>query len=393
MFDDLKQGQNPVQGGGQSTSGNNQMPPKGPVDDMFAATDPTPDKPSAIQSGLVKPISQTQVPTQAAAPVEEPLQQEPAQPANMAMAGVGVSRGTGGAKKGLIILVALILVAALAYGAYYFFFSGLDSNSAMKNDNSSVTNENTNEEPVLTDEELDDDDDGLTNAEEKRIGTDPLETDTDNDGLFDREEVKNFKTDPTTADTDNDGLSDYNEVKVWFTDPLLRDTDGDTYADGEEVLNGYDPLGAGRLDDNQGDISYKSYLDPIFNYSISIPETWVDIYETKEEPVFYTLVKFLPNVGSVEYINVKVTKIDYGSQDEFRNILPAEFDWVEYTLAGKPAYRSINETRVMLYLAPDAEAGTEGLVYSLSYEGSEYSNGVYMGIFQYMLDNFAFSEN
>lgn len=48
------------------------------------------------------------------------------------------------------------------------------------------------------------------------------------------------------ADTDKDGLSDLVEVALG-TDPAKADTDGDTFNDKEEVLNDYNPLGAGKL--------------------------------------------------------------------------------------------------------------------------------------------------
>jgi len=51
----------------------------------------------------------------------------------------------------------------------------------------------------------------------------------------------------TNLDTDGDGLTDVVETTVWFTDPTLADTDADSYSDGEEVSNGYNPLGAGKL--------------------------------------------------------------------------------------------------------------------------------------------------
>ena len=49
------------------------------------------------------------------------------------------------------------------------------------------------------------------------------------------------------ADSDGDKLSDYDEVKTYGTDPLNPDTDADGYLDGEEVLNGYNPKGPGKL--------------------------------------------------------------------------------------------------------------------------------------------------
>ena len=65
-----------------------------------------------------------------------------------------------------------------------------------------------------TDGEEDYDRDGLTNIEEKNLGTYMNDKDSDYDGLSDYEEVKVYHTDPLKADTDNDGLSDYEEVQV-----------------------------------------------------------------------------------------------------------------------------------------------------------------------------------
>jgi hypothetical protein len=49
-------------------------------------------------------------------------------------------------------------------------------------------------------------------------------------------------------DTDNDGITDKNEINIYQTDPNNPDTDGDSYNDGEEVNNGYNPLGEGLLE-------------------------------------------------------------------------------------------------------------------------------------------------
>ncbi len=81
----------------------------------------------------------------------------------------------------------------------------------------------------------DPDADGLTNDQEKFLGTDPLLADTDGDGLPDGEEVNISKTDPKNRDSDNDGLSDSEEVRMYKTDPRKPDTDGDGLKDGDEV--------------------------------------------------------------------------------------------------------------------------------------------------------------
>ena len=79
----------------------------------------------------------------------------------------------------------------------------------------------------------------------------PVPGDFDGDGLSDNLEMF-IGTDPLDIDSDSDGLSDYQEV-AWDgdvdtysfgldTDPLNPDTDGDNVMDGTEALGGSDPL-------------------------------------------------------------------------------------------------------------------------------------------------------
>ncbi len=81
----------------------------------------------------------------------------------------------------------------------------------------------------------DDDNDGLTNGEERRLGTNPELADTEGDGLKDGEEIKRYKTNPLSIDTDGDGLADGDEVFTYKTDPARTDTDEDGLGDGEEL--------------------------------------------------------------------------------------------------------------------------------------------------------------
>ncbi len=55
---------------------------------------------------------------------------------------------------------------------------------------------------------LDSDEDGLTDDEEIRRGTNPNNPDTDGDGFDDGEEILDNLTDPLNADTDGDGIED-----------------------------------------------------------------------------------------------------------------------------------------------------------------------------------------
>ena len=100
----------------------------------------------------------------------------------------------------------------------------------------------------------DTDGDGLSDYQEKVIfNYNPLEKDSDNDGINDGDEdhdgdnITNLKeyeigTDPILLDTDNDGLNDFEELNTYKTDPVDSDTDKDGANDGDEIRLGTNPL-------------------------------------------------------------------------------------------------------------------------------------------------------
>lgn len=107
------------------------------------------------------------------------------------------------------------------------------------------------------------------------FGTDPLDSDTDNDGMPDGWEVKyglNPLSDDSAADDDNDGLSNYEEY-TGGTDPQNPDTDGDGMPDGWEVNNGLDPL----VDDSLGDLDGDALLN-LYEYSLIAVSNWSLVY-------------------------------------------------------------------------------------------------------------------
>jgi len=95
----------------------------------------------------------------------------------------------------------------------------------------------------------DSDGDGFLDGVEVRNHSDPTDggsvpssaiQDLDGDGLSNREE-KSIGSDPQLVDTDFDGLKDNEEVEEYFTNPTSVDSDGDSFWDGEEVKAGTDP--------------------------------------------------------------------------------------------------------------------------------------------------------
>ncbi len=100
----------------------------------------------------------------------------------------------------------------------------------------------THKNGILTIVVTDSDSDGLSDRDEvNKFKTNPLLVDTDGDGLTDGDEVNIHKTNPLVADTDGDGLSDGDEISKHKTDPLLVDSDSDGFSDRVEVAAGTDP--------------------------------------------------------------------------------------------------------------------------------------------------------
>lgn len=123
---------------------------------------------------------------------------------------------------------------------------------------------------------VDSDGDGLTDDEEKALGTDPTNYDTDGDGLGDGVEIK-AGLDPLTRTTvggcdafrdfDKDGLTDCEE-RVLGTDFCTGDTDDDGLADSVELMMGTNPLQheQARDDDHDGFTNLdevRAHTDPL----------------------------------------------------------------------------------------------------------------------------------
>ena len=141
--------------------------------------------------------------------------------------------------KGFIPVWAVGLIVIVAIVACFLFF--IPRRGAQEAASATQTAAANQTQAAISGQE-DPDQDGLINNEEAQVGTDPLNPDTDGDGLGDGEEVKTYGTNPLVPDTDSDGLGDGDEVRNRKTDPLNPDTDGDRLMDGDEVTRNTDPL-------------------------------------------------------------------------------------------------------------------------------------------------------
>jgi len=89
----------------------------------------------------------------------------------------------------------------------------------------------------------DTDGDSLPDGLELALGSDPSNIDTDNDLVPDGDEFFKYCTNPFMPDTDFDGVKDYWELTISHTSPHSGDTDGDGLRDFNEIfVYGTDPV-------------------------------------------------------------------------------------------------------------------------------------------------------
>ncbi len=209
-------------------------------EDIFSQTDNAPQ--GAVGSAPLSP--QAPIPQSPAAvplAVPEPVRIESTPPAPH------LSSGGGGLKTIVILLLALGAVATAAYLTYVFMLKPPASMGDVSGQDAEIDSDG---------DSVPDDEEGKGGEDDEEVEVIPDEPektddqasfiDSDGDGLTNAEEIE-FGTAVSKSDTDSDGLGDREEIKVYGTDPRRTDTDDDGFLDGQEVEGGYNPNGDGRL--------------------------------------------------------------------------------------------------------------------------------------------------
>jgi hypothetical protein len=142
-----------------------------------------------------------------------------------------------GGKKWFYIIVAVIVLLAAGGGLYYMLGGKIKTESQQQTPASRLSkgwlntyfNVDTCVDQTKCSETADPEKDGLKNYDEFVAKTNPLNPDTDTDGIADGDEVNIYKTDPAEKYTDS------------RPDVRLND-----WSDGFQIKGGYDPLTPGQ---------------------------------------------------------------------------------------------------------------------------------------------------
>ncbi len=151
------------------------------------------------------------------------------------------------------------------------------------------------------DENADSDSDGLTNGEEKKLGTSSILADTDKDGLTDYYEVNNSKTDPLKSDSDSDGVYDGDELDLDLN-PLKVDSKDDGISDGNRSL-------VYNINDNNSGVSLE------INGKGNIASTTIDLLENSTFANMDGLIGKIYNFYSSGTIETAKVEIKYDLND------------------------------------------------------------------------------
>lgn len=184
-----------------------------------------------------------------------------------------------------------------------------------------------------TDALLNADNDELTNLEEFQHSTNPLNEDSDNDGLSDSDEVNTHQSNPLNNDTDNDGMYDAWEVthdlNLLNEYDAFADADNDDISNIDEFTEGTDPT------DGESKPDVVETLNISFEAGV-IPNDWI-IDETTVSSWGVSSIESSDGDYSIfssdqatisysRYFNGNIVKFDFKAQCQYSSYLSIYID-------------------------------------------------------------------
>lgn len=150
------------------------------------------------------------------------------------------------------------------------------------------------------------------------------------------------------ADDDEDGLSNAEEA-ILGTNAKASDSDGDGFKDPEELNNGYNPAGEGKISANQ---SLGTYLNTTFNFNLLYPTDWDRTIATTDDSVIFTAT-------NRQFVQILVQP--NSNQDDI-------VDWYKNTFS----VQTVPNSQLVINEAWDGVKTTDGLTVYLTNKDKTY---------------------
>lgn len=182
------------------------------------------------------------------------------------------------------------------------------------------------------------------------------------------------RTETAVIDTDNDGLSD-DEERILGTNPEASDSNSNGYADLVEINNGYDPAFSGKLATNP---NLKKYSNSAFNYEILYPKDWQANVLNSEMTTVFTAAD-----GSIIQISVQENTDGQGILGWYGNMFPSEALTYD-KLKSADSWEGIwGSDGLNFYLTDRAREN----IYVVSFVSPASGRAAYLNIYKLMIDS------
>lgn len=296
------------------------------------------------------------------------------------------SSGPGGQKNNvksvgaIIIGLGIILVGALIYLSYRFIIKPQTENN--------LTNQTATQTPIVS-APIDNNVAGTETA--TTSSTTPIEV-VNPDGANNESEATSSEeiiddelmpeeglTEETLwtpiLDVDGDGLTDDEEI-AFQTNVTEIDTDKDGYLDLAEIKSGYNPLGAGRLEESA---SLTVYQDEVSKFSILYPASWPQQSLNNG----YTIIISAPD-NSLFQVSVQDNPRNQTIADWYIETFSSEAEGYDRFKNGSGWEGVMGKDGINFYLTDIKKEN----IYAISYIPVISTRLAYLNIYQMMIDTF-----